>query len=329
MAADYTVGDGKTYSTIPAAIDAIPGNLSGQGLQHVMVYPKAAGYAGVINAYTGFSGGGVSDYIDIEAMVPGIILDVSGSQEWSIYTSSPYTKFHGFLITGTMSFAGTTYIVGFIGGSTNATNGRIYNNIFYNLTHSGSQTIIAIYADKKGYCIYNNQFFSITSTPANHDKVVAIYGACHATLGDENRIYNNSIVLPVGRGIYCGDGNYCIASNNYVEATSPHAYVGFGGTGSSVNNNISSDATADDWGGDGNLVNQAAVDCFECVTPGKENLDLRYTGACYRKGYDCSAYFTTDARGESIKLWETGALVKRYQATSSIKDQIYSNGVRI
>ena len=100
-----------------------------------------------------------------------------------------------------------------------------------------------------------------------------------------------------------------------------------------MNYNISSDGKADDYGGTGNLVNKAAVDCFESVTAGKENLDLRYTGACYRNGQDNSALFTTDARGETWSLWETGALVKRYARIYNVdgdeKDQITSNGVLI
>ena len=71
MAATYTVGDGKTYSTIQAAIDAIPGDLSGQGVQTVEVYSKAPDntYFENVDIITGFSNADSNNHIHIKAMV--------------------------------------------------------------------------------------------------------------------------------------------------------------------------------------------------------------------------------------------------------------------
>jgi hypothetical protein len=119
--------------------------------------------------------------------------------------------------------------------------------------------------------------------------------------------------------IYGSALTYADISNNacFSNVVGAGCMVDLGGANCNINYNITPDSTADNYGGTGNLVNKAAVDCFECVDAGAENLDLRYTGACYRKGQDNSALFTTDARGATWAHWETGALVKPYKEFTS------------
>ena len=337
MAATYTVGDGKDYATIQLAIDAIPGNLSGQGKQHVQVYAKAAGYAETLDVSTGFSNASATNYIDIEAMVPhggmrdsGIVIDCSGANRFQVKLMS-YSRFHGFGLKGTLTYAGTTY--GIISNQSSYV--RIYDNMVYDLTHA-TQTISCIsgFVSGVGEQIFNNQIFNITPGINLAKTAYGIYVNNSATAGNTHEIHNNVVILNAAgsynnRAFQGELSEYVNLSNNYAHGGyAGYLFHRFVSTNCNINYNISADGTADDFGGTGNLVNKAAATCFKCVVAGKENLDLRYTGACYREGQDNSALFTTDARGSLFKLWETGALVKRYQKTVGTSDQVSINGVK-
>ena len=329
MAATYTVGDGKDYATIQLAIDAIPGNLSGQGKQHVQVYAKAAGYAETLNLTTGFSNGSATDYIDVEAMVShsgkrgqGIVVDCSSASNALCKIGVAYTRVHGFCFFGNPAYADPVS-----GIECNGSNCMVYDNIIYDIV--SSYTVSGILCARVGTRVRNNIITTLHTVPKSGD--VAIIITIHGTAGNEHEINNNTLVDAslVCVGFAFNSANYTNISNNYVGGYSTNkCFQDCNGSNGSVNYNISSDGTADDFGGTGNLVNKAAADCFECVVAGKENLDLRYTGACYREGQDNSALFTTDARGSLFKLWETGALVKRYQKTVGTSDQVSINGVK-
>jgi hypothetical protein len=340
MAATYTVGDGKDYATIQLAIDAIPGNLSGQGRQWVKVYAKAGGYAETLDLYNGFSNASAADYIDVEAMVShngnltdGIAIDISGAVQNAIYIRSDFARFHGFRITGTASYAGQSSCIVLSGKGC-----YFYNNIIHNYTQSGNQNIIAIQIDAGNgdVCpryIFNNIVYQISSNPSS-TKQYAFAGNNDFVAVVKDVIANNTIYTNsngVGGGLYnLKYFNNIDIINNYIGGcTSGRCFTFWGGGGiSTFENNISSDSTADDFGGTGNLINKSAADCFESVTAGAENFDLRYTGACYRKGTNNAVVTTTDPRGSLFKLWETGALVKRDQKTVGTSDQVSINGVK-
>lgn len=91
-------------------------------------------------------------------------------------------------------------------------------------------------------------------------------------------------------------------------------------TGSSItaSENVSSDATADDFGGSGHSVSQSAASLF--VNPGSGDLTPLASGALYDTGADLSASFTTDMFGTTRPqgaAWDIGAI--EAQATTRNK----------
>lgn len=65
-------------------------------------------------------------------------------------------------------------------------------------------------------------------------------------------------------------------------------------------NNASKDATADDWGGSGNLINQSRTSMW--VDPNNHNLRPKRLGPLVDAGADVSSYMTTDILGASRNL---------------------------
>jgi len=332
MAATYEVGEGYASALNQTAIDLIPGDLAVQGVQSAHVYyydadDHSVAYAETLDIYTGFSNGSATDYIDVQAMVShngmrdsGIIIDVSGNVASLINIGSDYTRFHGFCIQApTISYAGTSALC-----SQNAIS-YYYNNVVYDIANTNTaQWIYGCRNLAAGINIYNN---IILSTYAN---IIAISTVGAGTAGLHQNIHNNVVLTPnSASSAIWSNVDYVFQSNNYGYSGDADFYC-TGNTNGVSSYNISADATAP---GTNALINKAAVDQFESVTAGAENLDLRYMGACYRKGQDNSSLFTTDCAGNNWSLWETGALAKQYKRIYNVDgdetDQITSNGVII
>lgn len=331
MAATYTVGDGKTYSTIQAAIDAIPGNLSGQGVQTVEVYAKAGGYAETIDAFTGFTNASITNYIDICAMVPhggmrgqGIVIDASGATEIAIRLNY-YSKFSGFCVTAPTNTysAGDRLILS--EPVPHLTDCIFYDCVAYSgkrircVTGYGGTTI------DFGLFICNNIFINTNSGGGNG--IVANF-ALAGTASAPCVFANNTVVNTTGRGLVNGDQAYWYVFNNYANTVGV-CFGSLSGANSKISYNISSDTTADDWGGVGNLISKAAANQFVNATAGSEDLSLKPGAACVRRGVDCSAYFTTDCRGVTRTRWDTGAFEGQLPDTKGGDDILVINGVEI
>jgi len=286
----YTVGDGKSYSTIQAAIDAIPGDLSGFGIQQVQVYAKAAGYTETLDAGTGFTNASALDYIDIVAMVPhhgiegnGIVIDFSSSVSVSTFMNSPFLRFHGFeIIAPVLSYAGDTHVIFF------ANNFTMFDCLFHDISHIGDQNVIILRSDSVGSIIYNC-IFNISYTKTYH--MIRYAGG---TIDNPIYILNNIIIPGSNRStILVGDylfmyNNYCFGIEIYNNVNGEFSY------------NITSDSSGGSYGGVGNLINKAPGDQFE------DNLWLKETSDCIRTGHDCSTIFTSDIGGNPRVSWYTG-----------------------
>lgn len=302
MSATYTVGDGKTYSTIAAALAAVPTNLSGQGVQRIEVYAKAAGYAETIDGIGPFTNPSASDYIEFVAMVPhtgkkdtGIVLDVGSGSVANHIILVAYTRFHGFCVKCTSTYAGQTNRIFYLTQS----NIKIYDNIIYGIDVSG-QSCTAINTSGINE-IYNNVVFDIgLSSSVGNGIVIASNGSA----GNPHEINNNTVY---NAKTYCFNGSskvYMNVKNNYAgHDGSGTDYNGFGGgTGVVLDYNIDSDNTDT---GTNSLHNKSGANQF--VDKANGDFHLKATADCNRSGLDLSSKFTTDYEGQTRVNWNTGA----------------------
>jgi len=316
MSAQYEVGDGYASALNQTAIDLIPGNLAAQAHQWVQTYYYNAAdhsdpYPETLDIYTGFSNASAANYIDVQAMVShggmrdsGIIIDASSAIDVSIYFRLPYTRFHGFGITGTFSYAGTTNIIYSYAWAV-----RFYENILFDLLHTGDRQIMILTLNGAGQVggmhFFNNICVNADCTPSAY-KAWMFYIPGAPIVGHPWEIHNNVFINGGGRGFYSVNREYLNISNNYMGGGA--AFYGLGGANCNINYNISSDGTADDFGGVGNLAFKAAADQFVDVTPGSEDLHLLAHADCRRRGQDNSSLFGTDCRGRLRRRWSTGAI---------------------
>lgn len=310
MSAVYTVGDGKTYATIPAALAAIPSDLTGQGHQHVQVYEKAAGYTGFIHANI-FSNGSAADYVDIEAMVShegtrdqGIVLDVGTVAEANHIELGAFMRFHGFCVKATSHKPSATLIVVRMSGE----GVRVYDNIIYDCDADVGRVVYGVSKQGINQLIYNNQIIGLGRgySGSGGGTGRGYWHLIDNSSAPNDLIANNTILDCSGDGFYAGSAqNYLDLYNNYAGGNGLDDFELPLGVGTNFDFNISSDATA--GVADGNLSSKAAVDQFVSVTQGAEDLHLLETADCNRVGEDLSAFFTTDNEGHDRVDWNTGA----------------------
>jgi len=102
MATIYTVGNGKTYSTIQDAVDALPGDLTGSGVHRIEVYAGGVqagdGYFYDENVSLGLTITTQNDYVEIIGMV-----DHKGLRDTGIIIRSTGILFHC-LATGLVNY---------------------------------------------------------------------------------------------------------------------------------------------------------------------------------------------------------------------------------
>lgn len=317
----YTVGLGKTYKSINAAIAAVaaglPGNdLTGTGLHRIEVYPEdpAFPYVGHIDGIWLLINASAADYIEIVSMVnhngtpgAGIVLDV-GDIAYADHTLLlDYTKFHGFeMVCSAYRAALANNVITIL-----RTHVQVYDCLIHDIDLAG-QTVKAIAVSQYGGRVFNNAIWNIGLASANGYGIdISAHGQAGAEqICGNNTVYNCKTVLIRGN-----NRNRIKLHNNYAGravGVSGTDYTGFGSNPDGSNSyNISSDATADDWGGVGQLINKPTLNQF--VTPGSD-FHILFGSDCRRAGlpgFDMSAYYTTDWEGQTrlpaITGYNTGA----------------------
>jgi len=315
MPATYTVGDGKTYATIQAAVDAIPGNLAGQGEQTVEIYAKAPSnsYTGA-DVKTGFTNPGATDFIRIQGMIShgGLInvgvrintfINVAGTM-YALYCCD-------YVIIEMLEIGPYTFGANLrpIGSDWQIT---VTNVVMHDLvTTLNNGIIIGIWAENnavRGY--YANNFFWNFSAQVGNGIIYCIYS------DQASKIYNNSVYKMTANtayGIYSNHAS-CVTENNIVAECDDEDFKWHAGIpAASTDNNISSDDTADDRGGANCQVNQnPATDIqFRNLGVGTEDLHIAYGSCAMDAGIDLSAEGFSDDIDEQSRpfgsAWDVGA----------------------
>lgn len=316
----YDVGDGKTHATIMAAINAIPGNLAGTGHHHVRVYSKAPNneYVEHVNAFGGFSNASTVDYIEIEAMVPHLglasggikIVDTGVSEagmELAVYLFG-YSRFHGFVLKGGAAARIASLQQIRCSSSGDGVCGcRVYDNIIYGWGSSG-QAVVGIFINLGGgskvynNIIYNNYTYNVAKN---------VYGIwSFDDVGDEiynNTVYNLYCTVDVNRGVGIATVmNVPTLLKNNIAVDCPGGCYSLGNN-NITSHNMSSDGTADDWGGEGHIINAVAANQFVNTGVGTEDLHLKDGADAIAAGTDVSTLFDYDIDGETRNRWDMGA----------------------
>lgn len=300
MAATYTVGTGKTYSTIQGAIDAISGDLSGEGVQTVEVYAGGTGntYNEAVDADDGFTNPSSSDYIELIAKVShegqrasGII--ISDSTVDNKIETGDYTVVDGFCVTG--SYDGNTE------GIRAQDNATIKNCIVYDLT-SNNYSAYGFYARGDDVVFINCAAMNITAEDTHAARGFSGVGS--------DPVAYNCIALNIwsaneAYGFHDIDTlTNCIAGNTDPDASDNDCYDGY-------NSNHVSTCIADD------ASLPIALSAFEnkdldddvkitSSTAGSEDVHLMEDSCAIGEGTDLSATFTEDFEGDTRVNWSIG-----------------------
>ena len=126
--------------------------------------------------------------------------------------------------------------------------------------------------------------------------------------GTAHVIGNNTVGNGVQRGFRFTAGTIAICQNNISCVSGGFADYTYTVVPTDLGYNLSADATADDAGGSGNLINKTLAAQIQTATAGSENGTLLITADAYHAGIDLSAQFTTDCDGETrVTPWDMGA----------------------
>lgn len=312
MAATYTVGDGKVYSLIQTAIDAIPGDLSGQGKQHVTVYSDGDDdiYTETPDATTGFSNQSSSDYIIIEAMqshgglsqnAGGNGIKIDGNDADIIVDLGQYTQLLGFEI-GDLSKSGSTMAVG---TSDSASDGIVVDSCIIHDVTSTNNHCYGIYftssASSGNECrVSNNVLYDLYSTTGSGNVHFLLTWGQDYQLWYYNTIYGANSSVDTGDLYFIREGasgggttTGCVIKNNYCAQTGARKAFYF--PNATHDYNCSSDDSAT---GTNSLINKAASAQFEDLTNNSEDFHLKTSADCIEAGTPIAAV-TTDFVGET------------------------------
>jgi hypothetical protein len=304
MAATYTVGTDKTYATIQDAVDAIPGDLSGQGIQRVEVYAGGVAvgdgyeYREQVDALTGFSNWGSSDYIRFVAMVShtgqrakGIIIipTPTGTSRFSCIELCPYTRLEGFCVTANGSHTGNFQGIRAYDASV-ARYVIIDSCIVYDLD---ATTFCYGMIIGGGSTVKNCAVLNITGGSSRNTGLY-LYG-----ITDDVLVYFTTVLNTEEFGFFGAGFGVTIKNCISADCTSSDFNL-FSGT-FTVTYSISSDATADDWGGSGNQINKDPDSDikFTNTTAGSEDIHLQDADSVAYAAGVAVAGVTTDIDGDT------------------------------
>lgn len=308
MATVFTVGTGETHSTITLAINAIVGDLTAAGEQHVQVFSSTGDYIELVDAKTGFTNASASDFIKIEAMVnhklvrdAGIVIRLTTSPNpVEIISGTAFTQIIGFNITTNGQNLGSTEAI-----DINA-DGLIDRCMIYNFKDTTNAVLKAIQVRTR--TIVRNcammdwecetgriDLVNITGVDAKVENCIALN--IKITNASLNFAFGRSSPFPAGVQV-----TNCYA--DFTGLTANRAFFALA-TGT-VNNCISSDASADDFAGTGNLINKATANQFNNATQGSEDVTLKDGADCIDAAQTLG--FTQDGKNATrIVPWDVGA----------------------
>lgn len=311
----WTVGDGKTYSTIQAGINGIPGGLT--TVQTVEVYAKAPSneYAeATINWYSGFSGMAADKYVHLVAMIDHLGVEGAGikihppSSTYQALIYSTYSRFEGFEV-GNWHHPFCNIRIWSPGHLTNVTNARMWNCLLHDVTcgNRGEVHGAWVAADCLVYnCIISDLRVYSDSPPTSTIGIYLVNPGAQAYNNTVFHIYKSNSGTPVG--IYFTANTTAI--NNYCGGNDPEVYAFRWASTVGVTNdyNISSDGTATGNGGTGNQINKAPGDQF--TNTSIPDFTLKTGSDCIDAGTDLSALYSgaisTDIAGIA-RGWSVGA----------------------
>ncbi len=311
----FTVGTGRTYATITIGVDAVQGDLAGGLIQDVQVFATAGTYDEQVDALAGFTNASASDFIRIEAQVnhrglrdQGIVNQFSGTGSTvKIFQMGDFTELIGFNVS-----TDGQDVVGLQGITTNV-GGLVDRCMVYNL-RGGNDAVHRAVRIGGGATIRNCVIMDmVLSTGGICEAFVTFSGS--ANISFENcTAFNISInATTISAFRKTGAGANVTATNCYGEATPGSGRKNFNGfVAGTINNCISADNTADDFGGSDNLINRAPGDQFVNTTSGSEDPHLKSGADCIDTGQDLSSNFTVDLdngiRPDAVDdLWDVGA----------------------
>lgn len=290
----YTVGTGKTYSTITAALAAVPSNISGTGVHEIIVDAGIYNIGGVgINVSK--TGASSSDYISIHAasdsghngdINSGVRITGAIFAGTTLVVSTGFTRISDIVISQTGGGQVSAFYINF-----GANNCLVRNVIFRNaqgLADSG-QPSRGVLCDST-----SNTFICCISIPINSTLGRVGFSA----LGNNNIFYNcGAYNLRVGFDA-TSPGTVETFINCWASATSCFAVVNAG----SSSNNASSDTSAP---GPNSLKSLTASN-FGFIGASLDNYHITRYSSLFGAGLDKSSVFTTDIDNETISTWSIG-----------------------
>jgi hypothetical protein len=306
MAADWEIGDGKTYPTVALAVAAAKaalspaGNLTGAGRQHFKVYPKAAGYQESVDFATGWSAASAANFLELEGMVPGITIDLGNAAVDKCIQATYFTKIHGLDFTATAHKAAVTNYA-YYGLYANV---KIYDCSFHDFDADANKIMYGLYSLNDPDYFWNLKIYNIG---LGSNAGYGIYSATGGHAATHKFRANCTVWNCKTTGISGGNVNYVDYQNIYSGGSG--SGVDWANQAVNVNGvmdyNTTSDATAP---GTHALINKAGANQFVDLTLHSENFHLLQTADLNRAGLDESATFTTDYDGKTRYAWNTGAL---------------------
>jgi hypothetical protein len=318
MATISTVGSGKDYSTLQLWEDWADGQAS--AAQWAECYSGGTLGAVTIAGWTGTPS--AVNYPKIYAAEghrhDGTASLTNGAYCGTITLQEEYSQVDGMRViqTGNTGINGARWVHKISNCVVCVTVGAVaYTALYFAYSWTGTRTL--------EFDVENCLIYHISGTQSGTG--IGFYpSTTSGTLTVNVNVLNCTIYNTRTTGIWWA-GNESVAgsitfnitsTNNAVIGSGSNDYLASAAQGTVTHNVtqtycVSSDATADDWGGAGNVISQSAAACFG--DPGVDNAPLAAGPISAGNGADLSGIFTTDALGvDRGSSWSIGALQEDY-----------------
>lgn len=229
-----------------------------------------------------------------------------------ISVRDPQTRIEGFLITASGSTATVEETAISTGGG--AGNSRFRHNIIYEIPNNGADVngISTGNGNIGSIDIQNSIFYAIGGNGVLAANGNVIFNVSHCTLHGCS-----------GDGLVCGSGDIRAANNiSFNNTGSDYADIGTGEFTFLSKNNMSSDDTADDFGGfpGTNIVDASGSAQFVSVEKGSEDFHLNPTASAKGAGNvnELLQPVGLDIDGQDRRRWDMGADEERIEVRNYV-----------